>query len=250
MPAPRPSPYSIFMSWRRLAFLHWSFDPDLVAPLLPEGLEVDTFDGRAWIGVVPFTMPVIRHRLTPRLPGVGRFHELNVRTYVVPSGPVPPPRLAGTTARGVWFFSLDAASRVAVRVARRAFHLPYFDASMRLDATGPATDEVIRYSSTRTHRGAPRAALDVTYRRDGAWTPTAPGSLEDFLTNRYCLYCVDGRGGVHRGEIDHEPWRLATASIDLRANTMLDPLGLAAEGAPLAHVGGDLDVTGWRLDRI
>ena len=130
----------MFMRWHDLLFLHWRVDPALLRPHVPPSLELDTFDGSAWLGVVPFWMSGIRARLTPPIPGLSRFPELNVRTYVTAEG-----------KPGVWFFSLDAANKVAVRAARWTFHLNYLDARMRCDVDA-ATSEV-RYSSFRTHRG-------------------------------------------------------------------------------------------------
>src|SRR5437867_5100192 len=117
-PWPLPSrPWVTTMRWHDLLFLHWPVRPEIIRPLIPNGLELDTFDGAAWIGVVPFRMTGVRLRWLPPLPGISAFPELNVRTYVrVRDRP------------GVYFFSLDAGSRTAVAMARAWFHLPYFHA--------------------------------------------------------------------------------------------------------------------------
>src|SRR5262249_14421600 len=158
---------------------------------------LDTFDGSAWIGVVPFRMSGIRHRICPPVPGTSAFVELNVRTYVTAGGKA-----------GVWFFSLDAASRLAVLGARWRLHLPYFDARVRCDRR---TDGWIDYESRRTHRGAKPATFAARYRPTGPPTQSLPGTLEQFLTERYCLYSADPSGRCYRGEIAHIPWPLQPA---------------------------------------
>src|SRR5687768_12771604 len=154
-------PWSVFMRWLDLAFLHWPAAAEPLRRLLPRGVELDTFDGDAWIGVVPFRMTGIRHRLFAPVPGLSAFHELNVRTYVTHKG-----------KPGVWFFSLDAASAFAVRVARRTFHLRYYHARMMSRAS---TDGTIAYESVRTHRGEPPAKFVASYRPVGNVFHATPG---------------------------------------------------------------------------
>lgn len=144
----RNRPWAMSMRWDDLLFMHWPVHAELLRPLISAGLELDTFEGDAWIGIVPFGMSRVRARLLPPIPWTTEFLELNVRTYVTCRG-----------QPGVWFFSLDAASRLAVRVARRKFHLPYFDARMSIRSENGK----IRYESTPTHRGAPPAAFSATY---------------------------------------------------------------------------------------
>src|SRR5262249_24967365 len=141
--------WSVFMRWHQLLFMHWPVGVDRLRPLIPPGLELDTFEGEAWLGVVPFRMSGIRHRLMPPVPGTSAFPELNVRTYVRQGG-----------RSGVWFFSLDAANWMAVRTARTLFHLPYFNARMSCESKG---DGVV-YSSWRTHRGAQACRFEGEYR--------------------------------------------------------------------------------------
>lgn len=221
------------MTWTDLAFLHWRVDPDRLRALLPRGLTLDTHEGDAWLGVVPFLMTGVRARLTPPLPFVSEFLELNVRTYVV-----------AEEKPGVWFFSLDAASRLAVRTARRVFHLPYFDARMSLEREGAH----VRYRSFRTHRGAQAARFDATY----AATENASGTpLERWLTERYCLYAQSADGRLFRGDIHHEPWPLArgTARIEELDMTRLVGIDLPDE-APLVHFAERIDVVGWLPRRV
>jgi uncharacterized protein len=208
-------------TWRDLLFAHWPVDPDALRPLVPRELPIDTFGGSAWLGVVPFRITGLRPRGAPPLM---RFLETNVRTYTtVDERP------------GVFFFSLDAASRLAVAGARRFFHLPYFHA--RMSAT--RDDERIAY---RSRRGA--AALAVDYAPAGGVFRAAPGSLEHFLVERYCLYVVH-RGRVRRGEIHHAPWDLQPAAAEIRENT-LSPVALP-ERAPLLHFARRQDVVVWPL---
>jgi hypothetical protein len=223
------------MTWSELLFAHWPVDPEVVAPLLPKGLTLDTRDGVAWVGVVPFLMSKVAPRCCPPLPRLSRFLELNVRTYVT-----------ADDKPGVWFFSLDAESRVAVRVARATFNLPYMDAtmSMRLDQDGG-----LCYQSERTHRGEPPARFDATYQADGNRFRAEPGTLEHWLTARYCLYSADRKGRLYRGEIDHPPWTLAPARYNERANTMGDPHGFQFSGEPHLLFAEPVDVRAWVVNR-
>jgi uncharacterized protein YqjF (DUF2071 family) len=223
-------PWVMFQRWHDLLFAHWPVEPEALRGQLPPGLELDLHEGRAWLGVVPFRMSAIRLRGTPPVPGLSAFTELNVRTYVRAGG-----------HRGVWFFSLDAASRLAVRVARRWFHLPYFDARMTVDAEG----EDLRYHSTRTHRGAPGAELAARYGPRGPVELAARGTLEHFLTERYCLFAWNGRR-LLRGDIHHAPWPLQPAGVELERQTMARAAGLATEGGPaLVHFARALEVLLW-----
>lgn len=219
------------MRWHDLCFLHWRVDPAALEPLLPGGLTLDTFDGEAWIAVVPFRMTDVSARATPRVRRFADFGELNVRTYVTGGG-----------KPGVWFFSLDATQPTAVRIARRWLKLPYYDASIDIREEGDA----FTYVSTRTHSGAPPAALAARYRPTGAIVPSAAGSLESFLTDRYCLYAADGRDRVRRIDIDHAPWPLQPAEAEVSSCTMTEPLGITlGDEPPLAHFARRLDVVAW-----
>jgi uncharacterized protein YqjF (DUF2071 family) len=225
----------MFQSWRELLFAHWPIDADAIRRLVPEPLEVDTFDGRAWLGIVPFTMTGIRLRWLPPVPGVTAFHELNVRTYVTFEG-----------KPGVWFFSLDAANAAAVSGARLWFRLPYFRARMSL-ANEP---DRIRYSSVRTHPGAPAAELRARYGPLDDARPTRPGSLDEWLTERYCLYAAD-RHRIFRGEIDHPRWALQPAWAVIDVNTMAEASGIPLPDAlPLLHFSRRQDVVVWGLERV
>lgn len=220
-PWPLPAePWLQGQTWRDVLFAHWPVDPDVLRPLVPPQLPIDTHAGSAWLGVVPFRITGLRPRGAPPL---SRFLETNVRTYT---------RVDGRP--GVYFFSLDAASRLAVWGARRWFHLPYFHA--RMSATG---DGHVDY---RTRRGT--AALDVGYAPAGDAFQAEPGTLEHFLVERYCLYVVS-RGRVRRGEIHHAPWSLQAATGAIHANT-LAPVALP-DRPPLLHFARRQDVVVWPL---
>jgi uncharacterized protein YqjF (DUF2071 family) len=228
------------MRWHDLLFIHWRVDPALLRPLIPASLELDSFDGSAWLGIVPFWMSGIRARCAPPIPGLSRFPEVNVRTYVTAGG-----------KPGVWFFSLDATNRVAVRAARWMFHLNYLDAAIRCDVDA-ATDRV-DYTCRRTHRGAPPADFDATYAPCGEPFTAQPRSLDHFLTERYCLYAASPQGHTFRGEIAHVPWPLQPARLELRVNRMVEPLGFSLPTAvPAEHVrfAERLDVVAWLPERV
>lgn len=240
-PWPLPGgPWVMAMAWEDLLFAHWEVAPSVLAPLLPvtrPELRLDTRDGRAWLGLVPFRMSGVRPRGVPALPGVSRFPELNLRTYVTAGG-----------RPGVWFFSLDAANPFAVRVARATFHLPYFDAEMACDGDEHGG---IRYASRRTHRGAGTAVLRAAYRPTGKPFRAGAGSLEHWLTERYCLYAADRAGRLYRGEIQHRPWPLQPARATFEHLDMTDWLGLPGLGDP-SHLlfARRLDVVAWAPGRV
>ncbi|MEM6473999.1 MAG: DUF2071 domain-containing protein, partial [Planctomycetota bacterium] len=227
-------PWVMRMTWSELLFAHWRVDPDKLARQLPAGVTLDTHEGNAWVGVVPFLMTDVAPRFSPALPGLSRFLELNVRTYVSVNG-----------KPGVWFFSLDAENKIAVRVARATFNLPYMDAEMSMREN----HREVSYSSRRTHRGEPAADFDATYRSIGESFEAEPGSLEHWLTARYCLYSVNRRGRVYRGEIDHPPWQLSKADYHPRANTMGKPLGFDFDEAPHVLYAQPVAVKAWIVSR-
>jgi len=232
-PWPLPeAPWLFHMRWCDLAFLHWPVDPAIIRPSIPAALEIDTFDGQAWIGVVPFRMENVRPRFAPPIPGTGAFPEINVRTYV---------RSGART--GVWFFSLDATSRLAVRAARWAFNLPYLDAEIVIASRGESVD----YRSRRVHREAPPAAFQGTYRPTGASRRAAVGSLEHFLVERYCLFALSQKGEVGYMDVHHMPWPLQPATAAIEVNTMTSGLAADLGGPPLVHFARSLDVVAWPI---
>lgn len=236
-PWPLPAqPWVMAQIWHDLLFAHWPIPAGEMAALLPPGLALDTWEGEAWVAVVPFRMSGVRPRFTPALPWLSAFPELNVRTYVR-VGKKP----------GVYFFSLDAANPVAVAVARALYHLPYFRAQMACEAQGDA----IRYASRRTHRGALPGEWQGTYAPIGPVYAAAPGSLEAWLTERYCLYSTDRRGRIYRGEIHHAPWPLQKAEAAFERNSVAQAAGIRLpDRPPLLHFARRLDVLAWAIQRI
>jgi uncharacterized protein YqjF (DUF2071 family) len=220
------------MSWHDLLFMHWPLPPRVVSALLPRGLEVDTFDGAAWVGVVPFRMTNVGMRGTPEMPGISSFAELNVRTYAK----------HGDKA-GVWFLSLDAASRLAVAGARALFHLPYFHASIDFSAR---EDGWIGYRSNRSDRRSGPARFDGRYRPVGDPKTANAGTLEHWLTERYCLFAADRRGRLSRTDVHHAPWPLQPAEANVDTNTMPTPANITLPASPpLLHFARRLDVLAW-----
>lgn len=225
-------------SWHDLLFAHWPIDPALLRPHIPVALEIDTFNGQAWIAVVPFRMSGVRLRLTPALPWLSAFPELNVRTYVVTEG-----------KPGVWFFSLDAGNPVAVALARAWFHLPYFRAHMECEDR----DGWIQYTSqrTRTHRYASPATLHARYRPTAEVFESKQGTLEYFLTERYCLYAADSYRRISRGEIHHKSWQLQIAEANFQLNSMAEAAGIALPPQkPLLHFARRQNVVVWAPQRV
>ena len=233
-PLPR-GPWVMAQVWHDLLFAHWPIPIDALRARVPKCLELDTFEGRAWLGIVPFRMTGVRLRLTPPLPGLSAFPELNVRTYVVHHD-----------RPGVFFFSLDAASPLAVAAARAWFALPYYRGRMRCDPEG----EGIRYAHERTHAGAPPARLEVRYAPVGPVFRARTGSLEHWLTERYCLYAVRGER-AWRADIHHAPWPLQLATASFERNTMAGAHGLELPPeAPLLHFSRRQDVVVWNPVRV
>jgi uncharacterized protein YqjF (DUF2071 family) len=234
-PWPPPErPWLMGQTWHDLLFAHWAVDEAQLRPLVPAALELDRFEGRAYVGVSPFRISGLRVRGTLPLPFVSAFLELNVRTYVTFGG-----------KPGIWFFSLDASSRLAVEAARRAYRLPYHRATITAARRGERVD----YACTRT--GAERPyVFHARYGPAGAVSPARPGSLEAFLAERYCLYAVDARGKLHRAEIHHPPWPLQRAKARIDLNTM-PPDGIQLPDAPpLLHFSRRQDVVIWPLERV
>jgi uncharacterized protein YqjF (DUF2071 family) len=215
-------------TWDHLLFAHWAVD-DLD---VPAGLELDRFDGKAWLGITPFGISGLRLRGTIPLPLASTFLELNVRTYVTAGG-----------KPGIWFFSLDAESRGAVEVARRWYRLPYHQARMQAERRG----ELVDYSSARQEAERPYV-FEGRYRPTGPVKQARPGSLEHFLSERYCLY-AEHAGRLHRAEIHHPPWPLQRAEAELELNTM-PPDGVELAGEPLLHFSERQDVVIWPLREL
>jgi uncharacterized protein YqjF (DUF2071 family) len=228
-PWPLPSGgWLMAQTWEELLFAHWTVPVEALRAHVPPELEVETYAGAAYLAVSPFRITNLRLRGLPPVPGVSSFLELNCRTYVNHRGQKP----------GIWFFSLDASSRFAVEAARRLYRLPYFQARM----TGPPRFSCRRRDADRPHE------WEATYRPQGQPAAAAPGTLEHFLAERYCLYTHD-EGRLWRAEIHHPPWPLQPAEAEIELNTM-PPDGLDVAGEPHLMYAGVQDVLIWSLGPV
>jgi uncharacterized protein YqjF (DUF2071 family) len=224
--------------WSNLLFAHWPVRPEVVRALVPAALPLDLADGTAWVSLAAFLLSGMRLRGVPAVPRLSEFPELNVRTYVSISG-----------KPGVYFFSLDAASTLAVRGARIFYHLPYHRAEMQI---AESADGWISYRSHRTDRAAPPADFVAGYRPAGAVVHTARESLDAWLVERYCLYTVSRSGDVYRGDIHHRPWPLQPADATIDRNTVVQAAGIALPpgAAPRIAFARQQDVQVWAPERV
>jgi uncharacterized protein len=230
-PWPMPNaPWVMTQTWHDLLFAHWRVDRGQLREKVPPQFELDLFDGEAWLGIVPFHMTNVAPRGVPSLPWISEFAELNVRTYVrVQDRP------------GIYFFSLDAASTLAVQTARALLNLPYYSASMSVREHASGLD----YESRRDHSD-PVADLSVSYAPLATTFRAVSGTLEYFLTERYCLYNLNHAGGPYRLEIHHPPWALQPAQAAFACNTMATAAGLTViDTPPLLHFSKRQDMVAW-----
>lgn len=231
----RPSGQPVMhQDWGKLLFIHWRIDQNVLRPHIPKPLELDTYGNSAWIAITPFNMWDIRAfpPFVPPVPGLDSMEELNVRTYVHYNG-VP----------GVWFFSLDANSRALVLGARAFFHLPYYNAEIRMDGK-----KKIKYRSKRLDE--PAATFKAEWSVGKALPQSQPGSREFFLTERYMLYTeVDGE--LYRCRIYHEPWQLYQAELTDFASTMLESKQIPQpKTQPILHHAEEVSVDIWTLEPV
>jgi uncharacterized protein len=253
-PWPLPAgPWLMQQSWHDLLFAHWPVPAASLRPLIPPGLEIDTYDGTAWLSIVPFRMTGVRPRYVPGMPWLSAFAELNVRTYVrlpimsATTSGAPALAAADDSRPGVFFFSLDATNPIAVEMARAFYHLPYFNARMRVHESNGQ----IHYDSRRTDRRSPPAEFQAVYGPTGGIQPAFPGTLEQWLAERYALYAVDKRGRLYRGGIHHPPWPLQAAMVEIQTNTLAAAMGIDLPPvAPLVQFSRRLDVLIWPLQRV
>jgi hypothetical protein len=216
--------------WAQLLFLHWRIDPRALRELVPAELAIDTHEGDAFVGVVPFTMTGVRPVWAPPVPGISNFHETNVRTYVVDRRGNP----------GVWFFSLDAASRVAVTLARTFWHLPYHFAQMSL-STGRSGETV--YETNRLWPKPLPAHFSARYAPSGEAFHAVAGTTEHFLAERYILFAQQSDGRLVRGRVHHTPYPLQAVNLLDWRESLLAASGLVRpSGEPLAHYAAEVSV--------
>ena len=220
-------------TWDDLLFAHWRVDEADLRKLVPPQVDIETFDGSAWLGVTPFRVTGLRIRGMLPLPLLSTFLELNVRTYVT-----------AEDKPGIWFFSLDAESQLAVEAARRTYRLPYYRARMSANRRGPA----ISYECARM--GEPARAFSGRYESRGDVFNAERGTLEYFLTERYCLYTLDERQDLARADIHHPPWPLQNAEADIELNTMPPPEIALPDEQPLLHFSRRQDVVIWPLEQV
>ena len=233
---PPAQPWIMRQTWRELLFAHWPLPIAAFTDRLPPGLALDTFDGQARIGLVPFVMSGVRPRDLPPVAGLSRFAELNVRTYVTRDG-----------KPGVWFYSLDASNPIAVAIARAVYHLDYFNARFRIAHQGKA----IHYHATRTDDRIAPAEFDLTYAPIGAVFHAVPGTLAHWLTERYALYAADARGHLYRGEIRHPAWPLQLASATIHTNTLEASHGFTLpDTPPLLYYAHQQEMVAWNIARL
>jgi uncharacterized protein len=236
---PWPLPESAWImtqTWHDLLFAHWPVSLEALREKVPASFPVDRFENQAWLGIVPFYMTNVAPRFVPALPWVSSFPEMNVRTYVTVDG-----------KPGVYFFSLDAGNPVAVGAARTLLRLPYFTASMKVERR----DGYIHYASHRATPDGGLAEFAARYQPTGPVIRPQPGTLEHFLTERYCLYAVDHANYPYRLEIHHPPWPLQPAEAEISKNTMADAAGLRLPPlAPLLHFSQRQDMVAWSPERI
>jgi uncharacterized protein YqjF (DUF2071 family) len=228
----------LFQRWRALGFLHWPVQAEAVRPLVPPALTIDTYEGQAWVGVVPFTVRGSRVPPLPPLPGLAAFHEINVRTYVHLDGADP----------GVWFFSLDADSWPVVLGARTLFHLPYQPADITLEADDEAG---VSMRGVRGPTPAREARWSLGYRPSGPARPAPADTLEHFLAERYVLYAAR-EDRLYRGRVSHAPYPLQRAEVTECEETLVAAAGIARAAVPPshAHYAAGVDVDIFPLERV
>ena len=230
-PWPIPEqPWSWRQAWCNLLFAHWPIPKSDLRLLIPEPLEVQEFDGTAWLGVVPFEMRGVMRRFLPDLPGFSAFPEWNVRTYVSLNG-----------RPGVWFFSLDATNRLAVWGGQRCFHLPYHRAKITIQQN----DGQLLHEGSR-HDHGPHLEYAAKFAPAGPTFQAEPGSLEHWLTERYCLYAHRPDGRMYRTEVHHRQWPLQNASAELDVKALVARCHLTIEGPPVSCLfAKKVDVVAW-----
>lgn len=234
-------PVVMYQNWHHLLFLHWPVPPEEVQPLLPAGLTVDTFEGNAWVGVIPLSVTGARPVLAPPLPGISSFYEVNVRTCVHHEGRDP----------GVWFFSLDASSSVAVAVARSTYQLPYFHANIEMSASDDPLPQVTFDSHRADERSQSPAHLHARYApADGVTKPASPGTIEFFLIERYILYAENDHH-LNRLRVHHQPYPLQRAEVSALDETLVWAAGVRrSESVPLRHYAREVNVKVYAAGKV
>lgn len=251
---PWPPPdgqWLLSQSWNDLLFAHFAVAPQTLRRLVPEAFTLDLYDGAAWLTVSPFCTSHMRPSGVPPMPGISHFPQVRLRTYVTMIDK------EGKAKPGVFYFSVDAANLSAVWFARMFFRMQYWHSAIRvsgatLQARKPK-ERTIHFRSLRLHGptaiGGP-ARFEAVYAPEGEPERARRGSLDEFLTERYCVYSMN-REKVYRSEIHHQPWPLQRATVEIRENSIADPLGLALSATPdICHFSRSLKMLAWAPERI
>ncbi len=225
-------PWVMKQTWAHLLYVHTRVDAQAIRELVPPELEIDTYDGSPWITLIPLHMERVHLRDTIPIPGTRRFPELNLRTYV-----------RHGDRSGVWFLSIDASSWFSVKVARRAFSLPYRDASMSFEQSGKA----FRFRSVR--KDADDVEFRAEYEPTGDATVAVSGSLNEFLAERYCMFAQRPSGELLRGDISHRPWEISSADAQISHDTVIAAAGLRPRGAPVLAYSAGTTAVAWPMVR-
>ena len=235
LPFPMPErAYSLDQEWKFLTFMHWEVDPKKLAKFIPDGLEIDLYDGRAYIGVIPFIMANVRPRVAFSVPGISTFPEINIRTYVKRNGKA-----------GVLFLTLEAQSMVTCAYAPRAYGLPYRYSIARVSAS-----EGSYKWETRRRDGGHRFVGECKWDNQGDYA--SRGTLEEFLFERYCLYTT------HKGKLcvaytHHEPWKFGTGTVKIESNSLTKEFDLGIEELltpDMVHVSEGVFVKTWSAEVV
>lgn len=231
----------MYQRWAYLLFLHWPVPVSMLRPLLPSRLTVDTFGGQAYVGLVLFTMTGVRPIFLPAVPCLSNFHETNVRTYVHNGGKDP----------GVWFFSLDAANAVAVKLAQWLFKLPYFFADMKLSAgRNTRAPGLVDYATERKWPAPTPASAKAQYEVTGPAAPATPGTLEHFLVERYILY-TEADGKLKRGRVHHSPYPVQPARLHSVDESLIAASKITRPStAPLVHYASEVQVDIYGIEDV
>jgi uncharacterized protein len=232
----------LHQNWYHLLFLHWEVPAEVLQRMIPPELTIDTFEGKAYVGLVPFTVTGVRPVMTPPLPWISTFHEVNVRTYVHLAGRDP----------GVWFFSLDASSSIAVAAARAAYKLPYFHSHIEFMASGDPLPTIDFDAHRDDEKGNKPANGRIRYSpMDGIVSAASPGTIEHFLLERYILYATDGDHQLYRARVHHQSYPMQRADLLECDETLVWAAGIRRpHDSPIKHYAREVNVKVYPLERV